>query len=60
MFLKKCSLKLGLEGKVDFEPSQEKPFLHPGRQALIYVGGTYAGFIGQAHPEVCEKLRYEV
>ena len=48
-------LKLGLDGKVDFEPSQEKPFLHPGRQALVYVGGTYAGFIGQVHPEVCEN-----
>ena len=53
--LEEMFLKLGLEGKVDFEPSQEKPFLHPGRQALIYVGGTYAGFIGQVHPEVCEN-----
>ena len=53
--LEEMFLKLGLEGKVNFEPSQEKPFLHPGRQALIYVGGTYAGFIGQVHPEVCEN-----
>ena len=53
--LEEMFLKLGLDGKVDFEPSQEKPFLHPGRQALIYVGGAYAGFIGQVHPEVCEN-----
>ena len=55
--LEEMFLKLGLDGKVDFEPSQEKPFLHPGRQALIYVGGAYAGFIGQVHPEVCENYR---
>ena len=53
--LEEMFLKLGLEGKVQYEPSQEKPFLHPGRQALIYVGGTYAGFLGQVHPEVCEN-----
>lgn len=53
--LEEMFLKLGLDSKVDFEPSQEKPFLHPGRQALIYVGGAYAGFIGQVHPEVCEN-----
>lgn len=47
--------KLGLEEKVQFEPSSEKTFLHPGRQALIYVSGQYAGFIGQVHPEVCEN-----
>ena len=53
--LEELFLKLGLEGKVQYEPSQEKPFLHPGRQALVYVGGTYAGFLGQVHPEVCEN-----
>lgn len=47
--------KLGLTGKVQYEPSQEKTFLHPGRQALIYVDGVYAGYIGQVHPEVCEN-----
>ena len=31
-------LKLGLEGKVDFEPSQEKPFLHPeDRHSFMWV-----------------------
>ena len=53
--LEELFLKLGLGGKVQYEPSQEKPFLHPGRQALVYVGGTYAGFLGQVHPEVCEN-----
>ncbi len=53
--LEELFLKLGLEEKVTYEPSREKPFLHPGRQALIYVSGQYAGFIGQVHPEVCDN-----
>ncbi|MBQ9155619.1 MAG: phenylalanine--tRNA ligase subunit beta [Eubacterium sp.] len=53
--LEELFLKLGLEDKVVYEPSGEKPFLHPGRQALIYVSGIYAGFIGQVHPEVCDN-----
>lgn len=53
--LEELFLKLGLSGKVQYEPSQEKPFLHPGRQALIYVCGVYAGYIGQVHPEVSEN-----
>ena len=53
--LEELFLKLGLSDKVQFEPSSKKPFLHPGRQALIYVSGVYAGFIGQVHPEVCEN-----
>ena len=51
--LEELFAKLGLEGKVTWEPSSEKPFLHPGRQALIYISGQYAGFIGQVHPQVC-------
>lgn len=53
--LEEFFLKLGLNGKVQYEPSREKPFLHPGRQALLYVDGVYAGYIGQVHPEVCEN-----
>lgn len=53
--LEELFLKLGLHDRVSWEPSREKPFLHPGRQALIYVNGQYAGFIGQVHPEVCDN-----
>ena len=53
--LEELFLKLGLDGKVSYEPSQEKPFLHPGRQALVYVNGNYAGFLGQVHPEVADN-----
>ena len=53
--LEELFLKLGLMQNVTFEPSREIPFLHPGRQALVYVSGQIAGFIGQVHPEVCEN-----
>ena len=51
--LEEMFLKLGLEGKVEFEPTHEKTFLHPGRQALVMVEGVYAGYIGQIHQAVC-------
>ncbi len=53
--LEEMFIKLGLSERASFEPSKEKTFLHPGRQALVYVDGVYAGFIGQVHPEVCEN-----
>ena len=53
--LEEMFLKLGLGGIVEFEPSQAKPFLHPGRQALICIGDREAGYIGQVHPEVCDN-----
>lgn len=51
--LEEMFLKLGLSERVEFVPTKEKPFLHPGRQALVEIDGVYAGFIGQVHPEVC-------
>ena len=51
--LEEMFLKLGLSERVEFVPTKEKPFLHPGRQALVEIDGVYAGFIGQIHPEVC-------
>ncbi len=53
--LEELFLKLGIAGKVSYEPTSERPFLHPGRQAAVYVNGTYAGFLGQVHPEVSEN-----
>ena len=53
--LEEMFIKLGLIDRAEFVPSREKTFLHPGRQALVYVDGVYVGFIGQVHPEVCEN-----
>ena len=44
--------KLGIAGQVDFEPSSEIPYLHPGRQARMVKGKLDIGIIGQVHPEV--------
>ncbi len=43
--------KLGITG-VECEPSNDIPYLHPGRQARIQKGKLNLGFLGQVHPEV--------
>lgn len=44
--------KLGIAGQVDFEPCNDIPYLHPGRQARMVKGKLSIGQIGQVHPEV--------
>jgi phenylalanyl-tRNA synthetase beta chain len=34
----------------------EKPYLHPGRSALVLAGDDEAGWVGELHPEVVERL----
>lgn len=43
--------KLGVTG-AECEPSNDIPYLHPGRQARIQKGKLDLGVIGQIHPEV--------
>jgi len=43
------SLKISKE--VEFVPTGEHPFLHPGRQADITKGKLTIGYVGQLHPE---------
>ena len=43
--------KLGVTG-AECEPSDDIPYLHPGRQARIRKGKLDLGVIGQIHPEV--------
>jgi phenylalanyl-tRNA synthetase beta chain len=33
-----------------------EPFLHPGQSCNLYVNDTKIGFMGQAHPEILEKM----
>ena len=35
---------------------EARPFLHPGRSAVVRVGGTVAGWVGELHPETAEKF----
>jgi phenylalanyl-tRNA synthetase beta chain len=38
-----------------FEP-EARPFLHPGRSAIVLVEEAEAGWVGELHPEVAEKF----
>ena len=40
---------------VDFEPSRE-PWLHPGVQARVLVGGREVGVLGELHPDVARAF----
>ncbi|MDE7313978.1 MAG: phenylalanine--tRNA ligase subunit beta [Eubacterium sp.] len=42
--------KTGMQKKPGYSPNAEKPFLHPGRQALIYYDGSIIGYLGEMHP----------
>lgn len=44
--------KLGISGRRSYQPEQDRPFLHPGRQANIYYKKTRIGFLGEVHPTV--------
>jgi len=46
---------------VDSTSSQEEEasrikFLHPGKSARIFIEDKEAGYLGELHPELCEKL----
>ena len=38
-----------------FEPGA-RPFLHPGRSAVVRVDGSEAGWVGEVHPEVADRF----
>jgi len=46
------ALARGLRAELAFAPAEE-PFLHPGRSAVVSVGGEAAGWLGEVHPLVC-------
>ena len=50
--------KLGFGKDVDYLPTKDYPFLHPGRQASIVKGKMNVGYIGQLHPEAA--LNYDM
>ncbi len=47
--------RLSFAKDIDFVPTSEYPFLHPGRQAKIMKGKLFVGYIGQVHPETVEN-----
>lgn len=44
--------KLGMHEKAEYDPSDKKSFLHPGRQANIVYHGNVIGYLGEIHPTV--------
>ncbi len=45
--------KAGIDRKLTYNPTGERPYLHPGRQADIYAKDVFLGYIGEVHPTVC-------
>ena len=43
---------------VSFEPTTEVVYLHPGKAALVNVGGQAVGVAGQLHPGVAERYGF--
>ena len=41
---------VGMTKKITYSPNAEKPFLHPGRQALIQYQEVTIGYLGELHP----------
>ena len=43
---------VGMTRKKEYDPKAGKPFLHPGRQAIVTCGGQSVAYLGEVHPEV--------
>jgi len=39
-----------------YRSSISEPFLHPGKSCGIYIGELLAGYMGQAHPDIQERM----
>lgn len=50
--------KLG--ASVEYKPTADIPFCHPGRTAEIFIDGQMCGFIGEVHPNTAEKYDFPV
>lgn len=46
---------MGLRKKITYDPNAGKPFLHPGRQALVKYKDNIIGYLGEVHPEVTDN-----
>ncbi len=46
---------VGMRKKPEYDPEAGKPFLHPGRQALIRYEDVLIGYLGEVHPDVLDN-----
>ena len=42
--------KAGMKKRVEYDPADKKPYLHPGRQADMIYEGKKVGYLGEVHP----------
>lgn len=47
--------KIGLLGRLTYDPKAGKEYLHPGRQADIIYKNQTIGYLGEIHPEVLDN-----
>lgn len=47
--------KLGMKGILTYDPSAQRPYLHPGRKADIVYNGEVIGYMGEVHPIVLKN-----
>ncbi|MDO5416717.1 MAG: phenylalanine--tRNA ligase subunit beta [Lachnospiraceae bacterium] len=49
--------KIGMTGKVHYNPDCDHPFLHPGRKADIVYDGVTLGYMGEIHPDCADNYK---
>ena len=49
--------KLGMTKKVHYDPSCDRPYLHPGRKADIVYEGITVGYMGEVHPDCADNYK---
>ena len=50
--------KVGMRGKPVYDPSVKQPYLHPGRQAVVYYEKKQVAVLGEVHPAAADA--YEI
>lgn len=49
--------KVGMDGRLGYDPKAGRRFLHPGRQANIVYDGEVIGYLGELHPDVSDAYQ---
>ncbi len=49
--------KLGMNKKVHYDPTCDRPYLHPGRKADVIYENQVVGYLGEIHPEVADTYK---
>ena len=46
--------RCGVKERRTYDPTEKKPFFHPGRQADVFVGDQKVAYLGEVHPIVAQ------